>query len=200
MVGNIKPKILSIILNRTVNPADFFVSYDKRHLRWVPTQFHRSSGYQLKASARQTSGQPRQSPPHTGRGRFRVGVVVHFRALLPAPLICLSQSVRVPDCSIHCDEISKNRNQDHPYKEGFAVLPDLHIVFRRIVTNAVHDLRKPHIFVHAECQDTEQHHFFDAHRMFSILFAQNVDILRPQVHEIKMVDRKRHERQQHIQQ
>ncbi len=200
MVGNIKPKILSIILNRTVNPADFFASYDKRHLRWVPTQFHRSSGYQLKASARQTSGQPRQSPPHTGRGRFRVGVVVHFRALLPAPLICLSQSVRVPDCSIHCDEISKNRNQDHPYKEGFAVLPDLHIVFRRIVTNAVHDLRKPHIFVHAECQDTEQHHFFDAHRMFSILFAQNVDILRPQVHEIKMVDRKRHERQQHIQQ
>ena len=29
MVGNIKPKILSIILNRTVNPADLFASYDK---------------------------------------------------------------------------------------------------------------------------------------------------------------------------
>ena len=33
MVGNIKPKILSIILNRTVNPADFFASYDAEDVK-----------------------------------------------------------------------------------------------------------------------------------------------------------------------
>ena len=103
-----------------------------------------------------------------------------------------------------------NKNSDYGESERYLIFQHNEYTQKPILDEEGHMILREEYYLDglncdpfsfaSECQDTEQHHFPDAYCMFSILFAQNVDILRPRVHEIKMVDRKRHERQQHIQQ